>query len=192
MEPKPRFLSALRSAVEDERRRWWVYYFAVVVAGIVAHAMDVAAFGFRPEDSVASHRWALPLDRGFFLLMPALTITAIALWVVCLWNTVRAESYAEKALVLVWMTSGSPFAVAKGWLGRIPWAAELASTLQTVVLFPAFFTLLWLLAHGFKLMQEQSRKEIEAYKARRAPKPHAPEGVFPDAPGAVGPASNGL
>lgn len=32
MESKSRFISTVKSAVEDEDRRWWVYYFAVVEA----------------------------------------------------------------------------------------------------------------------------------------------------------------
>ncbi|APW58797.1 hypothetical protein [Paludisphaera borealis] len=92
MGSKSPFIAAVKSAFEDERRRWWMFYFAILMVGMVVHSIYVAAVGYHPEDYVASHPWAQPLDRGLFVLTLVLTIAAVAFWVVCIWKTIHAES----------------------------------------------------------------------------------------------------
>jgi hypothetical protein len=168
MEPKSYFISALKSAIEDERRRWWIYYFAVLMVGTAVSAIDVTVLGWQSTDLVASHPWARPLDRCFFVLMPALAIVAVAFWIVLIWKTSRAEIPAKWFWILFLIMSCSPFGSAKHWLGRLPWAAELASNLREVLVFPLPFVLVWICVVGYRQAQEASKKEVEAYIARRA------------------------
>ena len=69
METKSPFISAVKSAVEDERLRWWVYYVVVVMLGSGVSSIDFSVFGAHPENYVASHPGLQTIDRCFFVLM---------------------------------------------------------------------------------------------------------------------------
>jgi hypothetical protein len=176
MGPKSHFISALRSAVADERLRWWVYYVAAVMAGSVVNLIDDVVIGSHPEEYVASHPWAQPLDRCLFILLPVLAIVAIALWGVALWTvyrvwkTSRMEIAAQWIWGLVFLINCSPFRPARHWLRRLPRAAELAVTLDTVLLFLVLCLFMGIGVVAFKRTRVANRKEIEAYVARRASK----------------------
>jgi hypothetical protein len=176
METKPR----------DPIVRWWMRcYVAVVTAAIAVILIDAGVFGSHPNDYVATHPELRSLDRCFFVLTLVLAFVVIAVWLVCLWKLFRDDRRVLWIWILFLTTICAPFGVVNGLLGRVPWAAELAATLRDALFFPVFFFLIGCFALLFKQLREESRKEVEAYKARRAPKPHDAVDLAPAAGDAV-------
>ena len=106
------------------------------------------------------------------LLRPhaALTIVAVALWIGVIWKTSHAEIPARWFWVFFLIVNCSPFGPANRWLGRMPQAAELASTLHEARLFPLPFVLLWIVVVGYKQAQVANKKESKPNR-RKGSKP---------------------
>jgi hypothetical protein len=171
MESKPRFLEGVKTALEDRDRRWGVYYFASMFAASAVQAIDLAVIGSQPEQSVGAHPWLRPLDRCFAFWTPLFAIALVGLWLVFLWKLARSKDVVHKVWFLVFLLNLSPLGWIKVSLRRSPWAVELASYLQETLLIPVFPLLLAGAVYGFNRIRVQGKREIDAYKARRAPKP---------------------